>query len=306
MVTTDSSCNASIDVTLPPTITAGQPVTATATDPGGNTSEFSQRLVLSSNPKSGPAAGGTVLTLSGFDFLPGAAVNVGGLPATGVVVNSYTQITANTPGLPGGRLNDITVTNLDGTTGTLRNGFVSDFFDVSGGGFYPFVTQLVANEITAGCGSGNYCPNDSVTRAQMAVFLLRGHFGLCFVPPPATGTVFTDVPAGSFAAAWIEYLAAAGVTAGCGGGNYCPTSPVTRAQMAVFLLKTLNGASYLPPACTTPAFTDVPCSSPFAPWIDELVTLGVTAGCGGGLYCPTTSNTRAQMAVFISKTFNLP
>jgi hypothetical protein len=52
--------------------------------------------------------------------------------------------------------------------------------------------------------------------------------------------VFLDVPTNHWAAAWIERLAAEGITAGCGGGNYCPGTPVTRDQMAVFLLKTFN------------------------------------------------------------------
>ena len=60
------------------------PVTATATDAQGNTSEFSQRFVLSANPASGIPAGGTVTTLGGFNFLAGATVTIGGLPATNV------------------------------------------------------------------------------------------------------------------------------------------------------------------------------------------------------------------------------
>ena len=49
---------------------------------------------------------------------------------------------------------------------------------------------------------------------------------------------------------WVEELASEGVTSGCGNGNYCPGAPVTRAQMAVFLLKTLLGSSYVPPPAT--------------------------------------------------------
>ncbi len=73
----------------------------------------------------------------------------------------------------------------------------------------------------------------------MAVFLLRAEHDAGFIPPPASG-VFTDVALGSFAVAWIEQLAAEGITAGCGGGNYCPNDAVTRAQMAVFLVRTFG------------------------------------------------------------------
>ena len=101
---------------------------------------------------------------------------------------------------------------------------------------YSFIESLAASGITGGCGGNNYCPEDSVTRAQMAVFLERGINGSGFSPPAATG-VFLDVPQSNFAINWIEQLAAEGITSGCGSGNYCPDDPVTRAQMAVFLVR---------------------------------------------------------------------
>jgi hypothetical protein len=115
------------------------------------------------------------------------------------------------------------------------------------------------------------------------------------------------VPCPSTFANWIEELAEQGITGGCGGGNYCPQNPVRRDQMAVFLLKTKYGAAHTPPACTG-VFDDVACSSPFAPWIEELAAEQITGGCSVSppLYCPTNNNTRGQMAVFIQKTFNLP
>ncbi len=58
-------------------------------------------------------------------------------------------------------------------------------------------------------------------------------------PAPATAT-FSDVPVGAFGFAHVEALAASGITAGCGGGNFCPNDPVTRVQMAVFLSKALG------------------------------------------------------------------
>lgn len=170
---------------------------------------------------------------------------------------------------------------------------------------WPFVETIFARAITSGCGGDNYCPESTITRAEMAVFLLIAEHGPGYMPPPATGTVFNDVPAGSFAAAFIEQLAHEGVTTGCGGGNYCPGSSTTRDQMATFLLLTKEGSGYTPPACTTPTFSDVPCSSSFAPWIDELARRGVTGGCGGGNYCPASSVTRGQMAVFLATTFGM-
>jgi uncharacterized protein YwbE len=233
-------------------------------------------------------------------------MTIGGVNASPAFVDDHT-LAATSPALAPGTGVDIVVTTPDGTTGTLTRGWVTDFLDVPNGHpFNAFVNKLIGDGITAGCGPGNYCPNDPVTRAQMAVFLLRAKNGLCFFPPPATGTVFNDVPTNGFAAAFIEALAAAGVAGGCGGGNYCPSSGATRAQMAVFLLRTLEGPTYLPPACSTPMFADVPCTSGFAIWVNELARRGITAGCGGGNYCPNTVVTRGQMAVFLTATFSLP
>ena len=74
--------------------------------------------------------------------------------------------------------------------------------------------------------------------------------------------------------------------------------------MAVFLLRTLDPALSAP-ACTTPMFGDVPASSGFCRWIEELARRGITAGCGGGNYCPAQAVTREQMAAFLTTTFGL-
>jgi parallel beta-helix repeat protein len=303
-VTTDGSGDAAFDVTTLASTVSGSRISAAATDPSGNTSEFSQRLPFLVNPTSGMAAGGTALTIYGTNFLSGAMVTVGGLPATGINVDSYTSISATTPALAAGTANDLVVTNTDGTTGTLVKGWVADFLDVPNGQqFYAYVTKLVSNAITAGVGGGLYGVNDNTLRQQMAVFLLKAKHGLCYTPPACTG-VFDDVPCPSTFAPWIEQLAAEGITGGCGGTSYCPQNPVRRDQMAVFLLKAEHGSGYLPPMCAG-SFADVACPSTFANWIEQLAAENITGGCGGGNYCPLNPNTRGQMAVFISKTFNL-
>ncbi len=167
-----------------------------------------------------------------------------------------------------------------------------------------FIEIVAGTGISAGCGGGNYCPDDAVTRAQMAVFLERGMNGSGYVPPAATGTVFLDVGAADFAANFIEQLAADGITAGCGNGNYCPDTVVTRDQMAVFLLRAKHGSSYSPPA-PSGVFADVDPGHWAAAWIEQLAAEGVTAGCGNGNYCPTTMVARDQMAVFLVRTFDL-
>ena len=177
--------------------------------------------------------------------------------------------------------------------------------------YYSAVHSLYNSGITGGCATNplQYCPNDTVTRGQMAVFLQKGLRGRGFTPPDATGTRFNDVPSSYWAAAWIEQLASDSITGGCGNDNYCPEQAVTRAQMAVFLLKSKYGSSYnltpLGPTDST-GFSDVPTNHWAAAWIKQLASEGITGGCGGGNYCPEQPVTRAQMAVFLVRTFSLP
>jgi predicted TIM-barrel enzyme len=169
--------------------------------------------------------------------------------------------------------------------------------------FYRFIETLLHYDVTGGCTATAYCPTANTTREQMAVFVLVAKEGSAFVPPACTTPVFNDVPATSPFCRFIEELARRGVVSGCGGGAYCPTAPVTREQMSVFVLVTLDPALN-PPACGTPVFNDVPASSPFCRWIEELARRGVAGGCGGGSYCPTADVTREQMAVFVLRTLD--
>jgi hypothetical protein len=169
---------------------------------------------------------------------------------------------------------------------------------------FSFVESLALSGITGGCGDARYCPEDPVSRAQMAVFLERGIHGSGFVPAPATGELFTDVSATSFAASYIEALFLDGITGGCGGGAFCPNGTVTRAQMAVFLLRAKYGAVYTPPPASG-LFADVAVDYWAAGWIEQLAQEGITGGCGGDNYCPDNPVTRAQMSVFLVRTFGL-
>ncbi len=69
--------------------------------------------------------------------------------------------------------------------------------------------------------------------------------------------------------------------------------------MAVFLLKSKFGSAHIPPPCTGTVFPDVPCTGgPFDPWIEELAALGITGGCGGGLYCPNNTSRASRWPCF--------
>jgi hypothetical protein len=111
--------------------------------------------------------------------------------------------------------------------------------------FDPWIEDLAGRGITGGCQANPplYCPSASVTRAQMAPFLLKTLEGATYVPPDCTGTVFDDVQCtGGIFDSWIEDLAGRGITGGCQANPplYCPSNPVTRAQMAIFLTLTFS------------------------------------------------------------------
>ncbi len=184
------------------------------------------------------------------------------------------------------------------------------FADVSATHFAKVEIEAIRKAgITGGCGGSppNYCPDNNHSRAQMAVFLLVAKEGAGYQPPACTVQPFADVPCSHPFAAWIAELANRGITGGCGGGNFCPNNPVSHGQMAVFLLATREGMGYTPPACTAAPFGDVPCSHPFAPFIQEIKRRGIwgtSEGCATG-YCPNDPVTRGQMAVLLARTFDL-
>ncbi len=310
-VITDPTGMAAIDALLP-VAARGPYITATATDPAGNTSEFSLcalvpgPTVSAVAPTSGPAAGGTAVSIAGSSFQDGAAVLVGGSPASGALVQNASQMTASTPALAPGALYDVVVVNPSTLSGTLPKAWLADFSDVPASYlFHGAVEKIFRAGITSGCGGGAYCPEDPVNRASMAVFLLRGEHGGSYDPPDPTGLVFGDVPLGTFLASWIEQLAAEKITTGCGGGNYCPDAAVNRASMAVFLLRAKHGADYKPPAATGNVFDDVPLGTFLGDWIEQLAAEGITTGCGGKLFCPSQPVSRGEMAVFLVRTFGL-
>ena len=102
----------------------------------------------------------------------------------------------------------------------------------------PYTDRLAALGVTAGCATGplRFCPDESVTRAQMATFLVRA-----FNLEAASEAGFADT-AGNTHAASIDAVATARITAGCKTGplRYCPGQAVTRGQMATFLARALG------------------------------------------------------------------
>lgn len=265
--------------------------------------------VASIAPSSGPASGGTPVMIAGGNFEPGIQLEIGG-QAVGATFLNPAQLTASTPALAPGTLDDVVVVNPDSGNAALLRGFFADFLDVPPSNvFHAAIERIFRRGVTVGCDVGVYCPDAHTTRAQMAVFLLKSLLGASYLPPPATGVIFIDVPADAFAAAWIEDLYTRGITGGCIASplTYCPDHDVSRAEMAVFLLKTLLGKNYVPPAATGLIFGDVPADAFAAAWIEDLYNRGIAAGCQASprLYCPDASVRRDEMAAFLVNTFGL-
>jgi hypothetical protein len=204
------------------------------------------------------------------------------------------------------------VYNEPGTYGITVNGadepalalieirtFEGTFADDDTSVFLSDIEWLAGEGITKGCNppyNTLFCPNQTVTRGQMAAFLSRA---LDYPAAPDAG--FTDTVGITFEAD-INKLAAAGVTKGCNppdNDRYCPNDPVTRGQMAAFLVRAFS-YSNIDSGIT---FTDI-AGNTFETNILKLATAGVTKGCNppaNDEYCPSKAVTRGQMAAFLHR-----
>lgn len=175
------------------------------------------------------------------------------------------------------------------------------FVDDDGSTFESDIEWLAEAGITLGCNppiNDRFCPNDIVTRGQMAAFL---HRALDDVLVPTQAVEFIDDNGNTFEND-IEWLGGTGVTRGCNppaNDRYCPDDNVTRGQMAAFLVRALsyvdNGGGDL--------FGDDD-GNTFEKDIDKLGTAGVTRGCNppsNDRFCPDDFVTRGQMAAFLHR-----
>ena len=189
---------------------------------------------------------------------------------------------------------------------------------------WTYIEGFFNKGITTGCDVNplRYCPALFVTRGEMAVFVLRAlnadELPYTPTPSPAFQNVFSDVPAPGkdWMKPWIEEFYELGITTGCAMNplRYCPELRVTRAEMAVFILRSMNvdALPYVP--TPSPAvediFADVPVRGKewMQPWIEEFYELGITTGCGVNplRYCPEQNVTRAEMATFVDRAFGFP
>ena len=137
-----------------------------------------------------------------------------------------------------------------------------------------------------------------IAAAVTAAVVGLGSLSLSVPPPTAAASSFSDIGDSSFRD-HIEWLAAEGVTGGCGGGRFCPDGLVTRGQMASFLARMFD----VPPAAADHFDDDE--GSRHEPAINAIAAAGLTTGCGSADYCPDGIVTRAQVATFLVRAANL-
>jgi Tol biopolymer transport system component len=166
--------------------------------------------------------------------------------------------------------------------------------------FVGDITWLAETGITKGCNPPDntmYCPGDSVTRGQMAAFLVRA-LGLT---DDSGGDLYVD-DNGSVFEGDIDKMGTAGITRGCNppvNDRYCPGEPVTRGQMAAFLARAYGLSS----GASSDLFVDDN-GSVFEGDIDKLGMAGVSRGCNPPVndkFCPDEQVTRGQMAAFLHR-----
>jgi hypothetical protein len=103
---------------------------------------------------------------------------------------------------------------------------------------YDHVEYCASAGLVAGTSEGQYAPDESVDRAQMAVYIARAKGWLTIDDDMATAPeLFSDVPAGHWAGTAIEACVINGVVRGYEDDRYRPETEVTRDQMAVFVAR---------------------------------------------------------------------
>jgi uncharacterized repeat protein (TIGR02543 family) len=198
-----------------------------------------------------------------------------------------------------------------------------DYSATLGGVVYPlhdYIEALYDAGYTAGCATDplRYCPNQTMTRAESAVFMLRGQNGSGYIPPIAPWDTFADNwSPGTWAEKWAEGMLQEGMTAGCQfPANtlpklFCPWDLFPRVQAAVFGLRMMHGKDYIPPAATGTLFADMTDPGYYGTkWAEQAYLDGLLVACGtqGGkpLFCPNTLLTRAWAAYMVVVAKNLP
>jgi hypothetical protein len=173
---------------------------------------------------------------------------------------------------------------------------------------YLEVLAALRAGIVSGYPDDTYQPANPVTRDQMAVYIARAMAGGDAQVPAGPGSAsFSDVPVGHWAFKYVEYARSQDVVQGYWDGTYHPDDVVTRDQMAVFVARAKGWVRSGDDMATAPQlFPDVPAGFWSGTAIQACVDHGVVLGYGDGAYHPEYQVTRDQLAVYITRAFELP
>ncbi len=219
------------------------------------------------------------------DFCSG---KMGTVPAAGTGLTFRRTVGLNVSSFGESEAGELYLTDLGGA---LYRVIAPEFSDIASSTFIDHIHWLFYEGITGGCGSGRFCPRDTVTRGEMAAFVARA------MDLPASPTDYFSDDNGTTHEANINRLAFAGIVAGCGDGKYCPNKTMTRGQMASILARALA----LP--TTSVDYFDDDDGKDHEGDINRLAEAGITGGCGPRQFCPTAGVTREQMAAFLRRAF---
>ena len=164
------------------------------------------------------------------------------------------------------------------------------------------IEEVAALGITSGTTATMFSPSEPVSRAQMASFVARTWEAAGRECPSSGASYFDDLPAGSTHAAGIDCVSALGVARGTAERMFSPSAPVSRGQMASFLANAWRQAGRTCPAADASSiFDDVAAGSTHAESIGCIAALGITRGTAAGMFSPSDTVTRAQMATFLAR-----
>jgi len=297
-----------ISQTTPATLQPGQAFDVNVKFLNTGTSTWNGTLfyLASQNPALNQTWGGNAVWLNGFVVSPGQQLDV--------------TFTASAPFAPGTYNFQWQLYMNDGsgffgqktTNVVIAVGVTQRFTDVPPTHpYFAYIDKIAQLGITVGCTPTTYCPNDSVSRDQMAVFIERV-FGMMNPPMPPSQR-FNDVPTNYWAYQHIGDFAGRGITVGCTPSTYCPGDVVLRDQMAVFMERAAGRPN--PPNPTSQSFVDVPTNQ----WAYAFVESFIQHGQSGGImsviqrdcnpdglhFCPSKPMTRGEMAAWLVIAFGL-
>ncbi|MEX2423839.1 MAG: S-layer homology domain-containing protein [Acidimicrobiia bacterium] len=183
--------------------------------------------------------------------------------------------------------------------------YLGRFVDDDGNAHEQNIEAIAAAELSKGCdppSNDRYCPSQTVSRAEMATFLIRA-LGES-VDGHAYQGYLSDVAASAWYAPYVERLFELGITTGNADGTFRPNGAVSRAEMAAFITRAFQLAE---PEGAAGIFTDIDRTAWYATHAEALYAQGITLGCSTDpvRYCPTDAVPRDQMASFLARSLGL-